>query len=301
MAAATACSFARHARVAVDCRGNSNRRVRRAAANVASCIGCGGESVSPAGPPDSTKPAWVMRRLIASDIGSTTIPWPVTGSWNSAVRRSIATPWPEARWVPTSNVPPVCGSVMATTWPGALAAKSNPSSVTAAVKAAGLGFAGTIEIRQPDDMPAAAGDDMPAEAGDDMPAGAGDELAAAAGDELPAWPGADMAAGAGDNITDWPGGLVSRITVAAREMLVTAEPNAGSSCNAARSIGRRSSNTTNVSDPRENNAAPTWPGKGTWIATPLRPLGGLALNATIATGPDGVGSRVTGQIWPNSA
>ena len=63
----------------------------------------------------------------------------------------------------------------------------------------------------------------------------------------------------------------------------------------ARLPGRRSSKTTKVSGPRENNAAPTAGLKGIRTATPARPPGGRVLVARRATGPDGAASRVTGQ------
>src|SRR5580698_7776096 len=104
-----------------------------------------------------------------------------------------------------------------------------------------------------------------------------------------------------DSMADRPGGLVTRITVAAGNRVTTAEPSTGSSRSAARSIGRRSSNTTKLSNPRENNAAPTGGAKGMWTELPASPLGGRDLVATRATGPGATGSRVTGQTWIGSA
>ena len=78
-------------------------------------------------------------------------------------------------------------------------------------------------------------------------------------------------------------------------MVTTADPNTGSSRSAARSIGRRSSNTAYASEPRANNAAPTGSANGIWIAAPRRPAGGRIWVAASATGPKGAGSRVTGQ------
>src|SRR6266700_838861 len=93
------------------------------------------------------------------------------------------------------------------------------------------------------------------------------------------------------------------MVVAAGWIVTTADPNTGSSRNPARSIGLRSSNTTYVSAPRENNAAPTGLGKGTWIAVPVTPSGGRDRIAVRATGPEAMTSRVTGHTacgsgWP---
>ena len=63
---------------------------------------------------------------------------------------------------------------------------------------------------------------------------------------------------------------------------------------------KRSSNTTKLSEPRENSAAPTGSTKGICKAMPFSPPGGRAMLATSATGPDGTVSRVTGQFWVDS-
>ena len=86
---------------------------------------------------------------MASDKGSTTMPWPVTGRMNSAVRRSTRMPWPGLRCVPTSSVPPVLGSAIATVWPGASAAKIITPLAVTGVSGAGRGEAAATTIRHP--------------------------------------------------------------------------------------------------------------------------------------------------------